>query len=506
MAAVVVVAAITGCAAYLSESTAQSIPIVGSLHLPLVIAAVVFVSFIPLGMRHWWLGIAMFLAWLPFEDLFRKFNGNALEIYAVKDVLFLFALVSAAPKLREANAWRRSLGSARIPTLILIGWAVALSALPIFDADWRQSIIALHLDFLYLPLVGIGFLIGINHQGANRAIKWLAVFAAAVLAIGLVQAVVGPTFLNPGTAAAGLGGAAQYRGGYLVGGRGVFIPTGTFVDPGRFAQLAELAVALVLAWLVARRPSKSRAVPAIAGLTILAAVWASGSRAVLVIAAALVVIAVVAGTSPAERVKRLIGGAIAGFAAILVISFAFPSTFSATRSWYTQTLDPRSGANEWAFRWNSYTGGVATGLKRGGLVGRGTGDQSLGKQYLYGGEERKLEGLYALESGYGGVIAEWGVVGLALWVTWVYVWMRRLRRSCQRLSGPTHGVALVLSGWIATVLVIQFFAGFQFFQNYFINAYLWLLSGIVFGLAAGATNNDERVVAADQLVLHDASA
>ncbi|HZN14496.1 MAG TPA: hypothetical protein VFB78_09540 [Acidimicrobiales bacterium] len=490
-ATLIAIAAATGWAAYRSESTSQSLPLIGSLRLPILLAGALFLAFLPLGMKHWWLGLAVFLAWLPFEDLFRKFNGNALEIYAVKDVLFVFALVCAMPQLFATHAWRRALGSARIPTLLLVGWAIALSVPTILDADWRQAAIALHLDFLYLPLVGVGFLVGVDRDRASRAVKGLALFAAVVLAIGLVQALVGPTFLNPGQAAPGLGGFSQYRGSYLVGGRGIFIPTGTFVDPGRFAQLAELAVALVLAWLVSRGQSRSRALAAIAAATILAAVWASGSRAVLVLSAVLVAVALLAAAKPQDRVRRLTATAALALTSMLVISVLLPTTFSATRSWYTKTLDPRSASNEWAFRWHSYGGGMATGVRIGGVLGRGTGDQSLGKQYLYGGDTRSLEGLYQLESGYGAIAAEWGLIGLALWLTWLFAWFRRLRRSCAHLAGTTHQrVAIMLSSWIAIVLAIQFFAGLQFFQNYFVNAYIWLLSGVVFGLAADPTARD----------------
>ena len=38
--------------------------------------------------------------------------------------------------------------------------------------------------------------------------------------------------------------------------------------------------------------------------------------------------------------------------------------------------------------------------------------------------------------------------------------------------------------WIGYYLFLGFVPGFQSFQNYYANAYLWILSGVVFALGA----------------------
>ena len=114
-----------------------------------------------------------------------------------------------------------------------------------------------------------------------------------------------------------------------------------------------------------------------------------------------------------------------GLGAIFLFSALVPDLFTSRLDWYTQTLDPRSSENEWSFRWDSYGGDTRRGIDIGGLIGQGTGSESLGKQYLYGDSEGAPAGSYQVEGGYASIAVEWGAVGLALWTLWTLAWLYR---------------------------------------------------------------------------------
>src|SRR5438270_2169534 len=146
-------------------------------------------------------------------------------------------------------------------------------------------------------------------------------------------------------------------------------------------------------------------------------------------------------------------------------------------------MDPRSATNEWLLRWNYFGGSLRTAVRVGGWVGLGTGHESLGKQYVFGGAQNSPAGLYTVEGGYASATVEWGLIGLGLWLVWTLAWMNeqwwRLRRVLDRRLGSA---GWVLFTWVLITLFVGFYPGFQGFQNYTTNAYLWLLSGVMLGL------------------------
>jgi O-antigen ligase len=262
----------------------------------------------------------------------------------------------------------------------------------------------------------------------------------------------------------------------------VYRPTGTFVDPGRFAAMAVVALAIALAAiLVGRRLLKLAAIAS--AVTAAGAIWVTGVRGSLTIGVALVVVTT-ASVVWAERrptLRRPVGILAAGVSAVLLINAFFPVLFSSRLIWYASTLDPRSPSNEWAFRWGNYSGNTLQGLGLGGVIGQGTGKESLGTQYLYGGATRSSAGLHQVEGGYASVALEWGAVGLLLWIVWSLAWVKRQWNAVRQAKGsPLARAGVVLAAWTAFFLFVDFFAGLQTFQNYIGNAYFWLLSGILF--------------------------
>jgi hypothetical protein len=128
-------------------------------------------------------------------------------------------------------------------------------------------------------------------------------------------------------------------------------------------------------------------------------------------------------------------------------------------------------------------------------MGEGTGRESLGTQYLYGGATRSSAGLHQVEGGYAGVALEWGAVGLVLWIAWSVAWVTLQWNGVRQARGsPLARAGVVLLAWTVSFLFVDFFAGLQIFQNYTGNAYFWLLSGILFAFPELVKETSGQVV------------
>jgi hypothetical protein len=471
------------------------LPIPAALRLPpvaLMVVALMILS-LPVLLRRWRLSLGVFLAWLAVEDLVRKLAGNDLHVYFVKDLLFavLLAALVADPAVR--GSWKKATGRSRLALYALMGWAIVMSV-PTGLADWRLPLVGLRLDFLYVPLVVVGYQLGATAAGLSRALGWLAALGGATCAVGIIQAVVGPTFLAPGVPTPGLADLALVRG--IAASGPVYRPTGTFVDPGRFAAMAVVVLAIALAAILAGRRMLKPVVIASA-VAAAGAVWVTGVRGSLTIGIALVAVATASVVWAARRptLRRPVGILAAGVSAVVLINAFFPVLFSSRLIWYTSTLDPRSPSNEWGFRWGNYSGNTVRGLSLGGVMGEGTGRESLGTQYLYGGATRSSAGLHQVEGGYAGVALEWGAVGLVLWIAWSVAWVTLQWNGVRQARGsPLARAGVVLLAWTVSFLFVDFFAGLQIFQNYTGNAYFWLLSGILFAFPELVKETSGQVV------------
>jgi hypothetical protein len=469
---------------------AVPMPSTTSLSPATLLLGAVFIAACPLLLHNWRAAAFVFLGWLLVEDLFRKLAGNDLAIYFVKDVLYAVLLVAMAADRTFRGAWRSATGGVRWWLYALIAWAVVMSV-PTGLQDWRLPLIGLRLDFLYVPLVVLGYQMARSAGGLQRWLVTLAILGGAASAVGIVQAVVGPSFLAPGEPTPGLGHLVLIRG--LPQSGAVYRPTGTFVDPGRFDSMALMALAVGLAAALATK-GRRRRWATVASLCAAGGVWVSGGRAGFLAGLALVTIAGV-GTAPAEG-RPVLGKAtrvaVIAVASLVVLATFQPILFHSRLLWYQATLDPWSQENEWASRWNAYSADTLRGVVLGGLIGQGTGQESLGKQYLYGGSDRSPVGLYQIEGGYAAVGVEWGVMGLILWIGWSLAWARRQWRAMRLSRGSPQATAgLVLFSWVLFFLFFNFFGGLQGFQNYVANAYFWLLSGVTFALPEAARQRQE---------------
>jgi hypothetical protein len=452
-----------------------------------VLALVLLIVTLPILLSSWRVSLVVLFAWLVLEDLIRKLAGNDITVYFIKDAFYVVFLASFALDPATRASWRSATGAARVGLYLTLGWALVMS-IPALLVDWRLPIAGLRLDFLYVPLVAAGFVLVSDGAKLQKILLALSVVGGVSCAIGCVQAVLGPSFLAPDVATPGLN-LDLVRG--LPGETSVYRPTGTFVDSGRFDSMAVVTMVICLVSVAAARGS-ARIVIVACLIAAMLAVWVSGGRTYLIWAAALVAAAMLPGLMKANAESRLSRrrwalGIVVGVIGVALVGLIVPDVYAGRVAWYTSTLDPRSADNEWSFRWTSYSGDVIRSFELGGLIGEGTGQESLGKQYLFGEQESRGAGLYLVEGGYAAVIVEWGVIGAVLWLAWTIAWMvKQIRTLHATRSSPLPNIGPIVLVWTAFFLFIGFVAGYQVFQNYIANAYFWLFSGLLFGAAAKA--------------------
>ncbi|MEY2472571.1 MAG: hypothetical protein QOK28_1900, partial [Actinomycetota bacterium] len=153
-----IVFAVLGCSAALLTSAVvdrvgplarPEFHLVTSLPLAVYPVAIIGVVALVLARKTWWAGLALFFAWLPFEDLVRKYANNDLRVYFVKDVLLALALITVVPKL--GGCWRRPLGGLWLPTLLVFSVAVVYS-IPSAITHPSVALIGLHQKFAFAAL------------------------------------------------------------------------------------------------------------------------------------------------------------------------------------------------------------------------------------------------------------------------------------------------------------------------------------------------------------------
>ena len=101
------------------------------------------------------------------EDLIRKYLGNDIRVYFMKDGLYLMLVVGLLIDPAVRGVWKRATGSAAVWLYAMIAWSVVLS-IPMAFVDWRIPLIALKLDWQYVPLVIAGYLLASEHEGVRR--------------------------------------------------------------------------------------------------------------------------------------------------------------------------------------------------------------------------------------------------------------------------------------------------------------------------------------------------
>jgi len=443
-------------------------------------------------LNNWRNGLYLFLAWLLFEDFARKFLGNNMAIYFAKDFFLAFVYLSFFMAYR-----RRQVPSFRPPFLVpvlLLMWFGVMQVFNPASTHITYGILGMKLYFYYVPLLFVGYALLDSEADLRRFFFVNMSVALIIISLGIAQSILGPTFLNPANPAeeirllstmyrvAPLSGAIMYR------------PTSVFVSAGRFADFLLVTWLLVFGFTgyLLLRQKKGRALTFLVfGLTA-AALALCASRGVLLWCLGSTIVGSIAFLWGAPwrhheviRVLRTVQRTVLGIGlAIILLLATYPEALLSRVAFYKETLSPSSTASElqnrtWDYPLQNLLGAFT--YER-WPYGYGIGTLSLGTQYVASFFHAKPP-TYGVESGFGTILLEMGIGGLVLWFVMGSAIVLSAWRVMKRLKGsPWFPLAFVIFWYAGLLLFPMTFAGLQPYQDYVLNAYLWLLLGILFRL------------------------
>ena len=460
----------------------------------LVLVAMAFVgcAFIVAILNDWRRGLYFFLAWLLYEDFARKYLGNNMTIYFAKDFLVLVVYLSFLAAYR-----RKEVASFRPPFLVPLLLFVWFGAMQIFNPASTHIVYGLlgfKLFFYYVPLLFVGYAL-LNSEAELRRFFFVnLILASIIVSLGIAQAILGHTFLNPVNLADEIRELSTLYRVAPISGATLYRPNSVFVSAGRFGDFLLLAWLLVFGFsgYLLLRHRRGRAFAFVALSLTAAALALCGSRGAVMWcggSALIVVLAFFWGAPWRQRevvrvlraVQRAAVGAALGFAFLL---FLFPEALLSRVSFYTETLSPTSSASElqhrtWTYPLTNFLG--AFSYER-WPYGYGIGTTSLGVQYVAKFFHVRPP-TAGVESGFGALVVEMGIGGLVLWLVMSAAIVFSAGRVVKRLRGsPWFPIAFVIFLYATVLLLPLAFTSIQAYEDFVLNAYLWLLLGILFRL------------------------
>ncbi len=457
----------------------------------LFVAAAVAVASVAI-LRNWRTGFYIFLPWVIFEDAVRKYLGNNMLIYFAKDFLVLLIYFSLYNSVR--NRRDRIFRPPFLVVLSLFFWWAVIQVLNPNSPSYLYGLLGLKIDFFYAPLMLVGYALIRTDEDLQQFLTASMILAGIVAGLGVIQSIVGPGFLNPATLAPEireLGDLSKYT---PITHQLIHLPSSVFVSAGRFSgYLFSVSVlGMGTAGYFLLRGTRGRWVIFGALGVIAAAIALCGSRGALILStgSAVCMSAMFMWGAPwrTRQVYRMLKAirrsAIFIAIALAIIAMVFPKEVGSRWSFYTETLDPGSTASELSHRtWDYpiYNFSLAFSTPH-WLMGYGTGTASLGAQYVAKIFKQKKPEV-AVESGWGSIVVELGAFGLAIWFIWTTVvvygcWRQVLKLRQTRLFPVGFGAFW----FIATMLIPETYASLNGYQDYILQAYLWMLIGILYKL------------------------
>jgi hypothetical protein len=441
--------------------------------------------------RNWRTGFYMFLVWMLFEDLVRKYMGNGLILFFGKDVLLGLVYLSF---FVEARKGREKVF--RPPFLLFLSLFFWLGVLQIFNQNspsiW-YGLLGFKIYFFYIPLMFVGYALVRTDEELRKFLTTNALLAISISILGIAQAILGNGFLNPQSLAPELEDLGNLQKSTLSG--HVFnLPDSVFVSSGRYAEYLDIAFIVAVGaagYLVLSSNRNRKLIFAAIGLLGAAALLSGNRGSVLSIlmTTALLSFGFLWGAPwrwrQAHRmIKAIRWAAVVATVGIVLIFGLFPEESGSRLDYFSETLLP-SGANyqlgtrAWDYPIQNLL--FAFSQPNWGL-GNGIGTSALGTQYV-----AKMVGIPPLaigvEEGYGTLIVELGVIAPFLWILWTLALLFFSWKVIRRLRDTRLFPIGLAIGWYAFLLLFVWtFGSLAGYENYVCNAFLWLLVGILFRL------------------------
>jgi hypothetical protein len=460
-----------------------------------VIMCVIGVSIL----NNWRSGFYIFVTWLLFEDLIRKFMGNNMAIYFAKDALALLTYLSFFAAVR-----RKKDIIYRFPFMIFLSLFFWLGLLQCFNPEspsFLYSVLGFKLYFFYIPLAFIGYALVRTDRDLRAFLAAIIGLAGLIAMLGILQSIIGPSFLNPRILAPDIRDLSLLYRYSPESHQSLYQPNSVFVSAGRFD--AYLLVSWILglgiaAFLLLRRFRGRTAIFASVGV-IAVALLMCGGRGVLVYAIASTIVLAVAflwgapwRLGQTHKLVKAIGRTlVVGVVSISIVASLYPNEVGVRLAYYAETMLPNSSAQQVTNRLQDYPiQEFEKSFEQGGWVmGHGIGTASLGVQYVSRWLGQKPLAI-GVESGFGNLVLEYGILGLFLWWLWTAVLLISIWRIVRRLRQTAYFPLAFSIFWFVFLLLYPMTYGtLNFYEDYVYNAYLWLLVGVVFRLPALVDQN-----------------
>jgi hypothetical protein len=442
-------------------------------------------------LNNWRNGVYFFLSWLLFEDFVRKFLGNNMVIYFAKDFLVLVVYISffTAFRRKEVPLFRPPFV---MPLLIFIWFGAMQIFNPASSSIW-YGLMGFKLFFYYVPLTVVGYALLNSEAELRRFFSINLVLVLIIVSLGIAQSIIGPSFLNPAVQAEDL---RLLSGMYRVSesGASAYRPTSVFVSAGRYADFIMVAWILVLGFsgYLLLRHKKGRALAFIAIPITAAGAFLTSSRGSFlwgIINATVTSVAFIWGApwrhGEARRVFRSIQRVAIGIGlGIILVFYTYPDALLSRLAIYEETLLPSSSKNElmhrgWTYPVQNFLGAFDYGRWP---YGYGIGTTALGGQYVARFFNVK-SAVGGVESGYGTLVVEMGIGGLILWLIMSVAIMFAAWKVVKKLKGTAwFPVGFVIFWYTFFLLFPATFGGMSAYEDFLLNAYFWLLLGVLFRL------------------------
>jgi hypothetical protein len=443
-------------------------------------------------LNDWRRGVYILAAWLLFEDFARKFLGNNMAIYFAKDGLTL-VLYLAFFRAQHAEKAKTLQIPFKLPLLALV-WFGLIQVFNPASTSIFYGILGMKIYFLYVPLIFVGHAFLQSEKDLQRFLSFNSVLVLAIASLGLAQSIIGPTFLNPSNLQEDIRELSTTYRVAPISGLISYRPTSVFVSAGRFQDF------LIISWIISLgyagylllRNLRGRSLAFLTVGMVAAASVMSASRGVFMwnSGSALIVVGGFLWGAPwrqgqVMRTIRALQRAtlIVGIAIVLLLTI-FPEEIGSRFAIYSETLLPSSSASELEHRTSTYPIQqlrYAFDHPR-WPYGYGIGTCTLGGQYVVRILHAQPMGI-GVESGYGNLVVELGVVGLALWVVLgvsisFFAW-----KATVKLKGtPWFPIGFVIFLFSVLLFFPMTYASFSMFQDYVLSAYFWLFTGILYRL------------------------
>jgi len=454
---------------------------------------VVGIAFATKILNNWRRGLYIFFGWLFVEDFARKFLGNNLAIFFAKDVLVVLVYLSFYAEGRNRKEKTTFRPPFLIPLLIFL-WLAAGQVFNFASTSVFFGFLGLKLYFLYIPLMYLGYALMDSELDLRRFFIFNAMLIFAVALLGIAQSIIGPTFLNPTVMQEDIREMSNLYRVSPITGLIAYRPCSVFVSAGRFQDflIASWTIVLGFGGYLILRTKKGRTLTFITIGVLAGAAVMSTSRGVMMWSggSAMVIMAAFVWGAPwrqgeASRVVRSIQRVVLlGGLAVVILSAIYPEEVNSRLAVYSETLSPYSPANELALRTREYPmrNFLAAFDTPRWMYGYGTGTASLGIQYVARVLHTPSTGI-SVENGYGQLVIEMGIVGLLLWlVLGASVVISAWKIVMQLRGSPWFPIAFVIFWFIFLVFFPMGYASLSFYQDFLVNAYLWILIGILYRL------------------------